>query len=123
MTRINPGCWFEIPVTDLERSKTFYEGVFAFTLTPEEMGPTKMLMFPSDKESAGITGALVKAEGCIPSTTGSTIYLEVKDLEKTLEKINQHGGTTLMPKMDIGEHGNIAQFLDCEGNRVALWSE
>ena len=38
----------------------------------------------------------------------------------TLEKINAGGGKTLMPRMDIGQHGFIAHFEDSEGNRVGL---
>ena len=44
------------------------------------------------------------------------------DIEGTLHKVNANGGKTLMPKTGIGEHGYIAHFQDCEGNRVALHS-
>jgi predicted enzyme related to lactoylglutathione lyase len=46
----------------------------------------------------------------------------VADIEGTLAKIAGAGGSTIVPKMSIGEHGFFAQFQDSEGNRVALHS-
>lgn len=42
----NPVNWFEIPVTDMERAKKFYQAVFAVEITDSEMGPTKWVGFP-----------------------------------------------------------------------------
>jgi len=114
--------WFEIPANDLARAKAFYEKVFGVTLQSLEMGPAAMEMFPSSPESPGAGGALIKSEGCTPSHAGTTVYFSVDDIEATLARIQSSGGNTLVPKMSIGEFGFIAQFEDCEGNRVALHS-
>ena len=39
-----------------------------------------------------------------------------------LEKIAAAGGTILMEKMSIGEHGFIGMFLDAAGNKLGLHS-
>lgn len=119
-TQANPVNWFEIPATNLDRARKFYEQVLGLTLHPMEMGPASMAMFPMMPEAAGAGGALIKTEGYIPSHEGTVVYLSVPDIEATLGLIGQHGGKTLVPKMSIGEFGFIAQFEDCEGNRVAL---
>lgn len=119
----NPGNWFEIPVHDLERAKQFYETVFGLQLSLNEMGPMKMAWFPMTQEGSGATGTLMKSEGYTPSHAGTLVYFSVTDIEGTLAKVNANGGKTLMPKTGIGEHGHIAHFQDCEGNRVGLHSK
>ncbi len=112
--------WFEIPVTDMARAKQFYESVFEVSLTDMEMGPSQLATFPMEQGGTGATGALMLSEFMTPSHTGSLVYFTIPSIEVTLEKINQAGGKTLMPLTGIGEHGHIAHFEDCEGNRVAL---
>lgn len=112
--------WFEIPVTDIARAKSFYESVFDTSLTDMEMGPSQMAMFPMEQGAPGATGALVKADSYTPSQEGSVIYFLTESIETSLGKIESAGGKTFMPKTSIGEHGFIAMFGDTEGNRVAL---
>ena len=119
----NPVNWFEIPVNDLERAKQFYEAVLGLPLSLNEMGPMKMAWFPMTPGTSGATGTLMKAEGYTPSHAGTLVYFSVTDMEGTLAKVDAHGGKTLLPKTGIGEHGYIAHFEDCEGNRVALHSK
>ena len=120
--KLNPGGWFEIPVTDMDRAKTFYEAAFGITLEEKEMGPVLMAWFPmnEDMNTYGAAGTLIKGDGYVPSKEGSLIYLNVTDIEETLGKITDAGGTTMQEKMDIGDYGYIAVFEDSEGNRVAI---
>ena len=119
----NPVNWFEIPVNDLERAKQFYETVFGLQLSLNEMGPMKMAWFPMTQGACGAMGTLMQSEGYAPSHAGTLVYFSVTDIEGTLDKVNANGGKTLLPKTGIGEHGYIAHFQDCEGNRVALHSK
>jgi predicted enzyme related to lactoylglutathione lyase len=118
----NAADWFEIPVRDLARAMKFYSQVFGIQLHEMEMGPSKMAMFPMEPGAAGAGGALVKDEGYNPSKDGSLVYLASADIDATLQKVAKAGGRVLLPKVSIGEHGNIAHFEDSEGNRVALHS-
>ncbi len=115
--------WFEIPVTDLERAKKFYENILGIKLDLNEMGPMQMAWFPMEQNAPGATGTLIKSEGYTPSHSGSLVYFSVPDIESTLSNIDSTGGKPLMPKTSIGDFGFIAHFEDCEGNRVALHSE
>ncbi len=112
--------WFEIPVSDLERAKKFYENILGIKLDLNEMGPMQMAWFPMEQNAPGATGTLIKSEGYTPSHSGSLVYFSVPDIEATLSNIDSTGGKTLMPKTSIGDFGFIAHFEDCEGNRVAL---
>lgn len=116
----NPVNWFEIPVNDMAAAKAFYESALGIEITPSEMGPKRMGFFPMEMGAPGSAGTLVQGEGYVPSHEGSLVYLHVDHIDPTLEAINADGGKTLMPRMNIGEHGFIAHFQDTEGNRVAL---
>jgi predicted enzyme related to lactoylglutathione lyase len=118
----NPVTWFEIPVNDIKQAAAFYGKVFGVSLDLNEMGGSEMAWFPMAQGGPGAAGTLIKGEGYTPSHSGTLVYLSVDDIEGTLKKIDANGGKTLVPKMSIGEHGFIAHFQDCEGNRVALHS-
>lgn len=117
----NPGSYFEIPVTDLDRATTFYGAVFDTTFIREVIHGNEMALFPFDPSAEGISGALSKGEIYVPSKTGSLIYLNVTSIDKTLERVIAHGGSVLFPKSQAGGYGLVAEFEDTEGNRVALF--
>ena len=120
---MNPVNWFEIPVSDLDRAKNFYESVLGVELSNNDMGPMKMSWFPMEQGAPGATGSLVLMDGYTPSQSGTVVYLHVNDIDGTLAKINDNGGKMLTSKTSIGEYGSIAHFEDTEGNRVALHSD
>lgn len=117
-----PVCYFEIPVTDLERAMTFYIAVFGYELEPATIDGNDMAMFPAPDETGGITGALAKGESYLPGKQGSRIYFSVTSIDDTLRKVQQVGGKVLYPKTSVGLLGSVAEFEDCEGNCIALHS-
>jgi predicted enzyme related to lactoylglutathione lyase len=121
----NPVGWFEIPVTDMERSIRFYNQVFDYDLEETLMGPLKMAWFPWDQEEPGAPGSLVLHEDFYkPSKShGVLIYFSCEDVADTLKKVKKAGGTILVEKRLIADDvGYMGLFLDSEGNRIALHS-
>ncbi len=117
--------WFEIPVSDYERAKAFYSQILGEAIIDHDMGDKNMKygIFPYDMENHKVGGAILQMDGMNPSTDGSTVYLNGgDDLSVPLARIEAAGGKIVMPKTDIQENGFIAQFIDTEGNRVALHS-
>jgi hypothetical protein len=114
--------WFEIPVKDMARAKSFYHTVLGKELMDMPMEGMEMAAFPWATDAPHASGALVKMEGYEPSTAGTVIYFASDDVANELGRVEAAGGTVVVPKTPIGEHGFFAQFLDCEGNRVALHS-
>jgi len=110
--------WFEIPVSDFERAKTFYETIYNMKIDPFEAGPIKMGIFPH----SGVGGAICFGEHYTPGSNGVVIYLDANpDLDKVLNKIESAGGEVLQTKKQISdEFGFMALFIDSEGNRIAL---
>tara|TARA_R110002049_G_scaffold97782_1_gene238137 strand:+ start:4023 stop:4400 length:378 start_codon:yes stop_codon:yes gene_type:complete len=117
--------WFEIPVKNYERAKQFYSTVMDSEITDHHMPEQNMKygMFSYDNDNKGVGGGLIEAEGQNPTSGGCTLYLNGgEDLSISLAKVEPSGGKIIMPKTDIGENGFMAQFIDTEGNRIALHS-
>lgn len=114
--------FIEIAVVDIERAKSFYENVFEVTLDPQTIDGNEMLFFPFDQSTkqALATAALVKGETYTPSLVGSRPYFEVSDMRAVVERVKSQGCQILYPITDIENYGLVAEFQDCEGNRVAL---
>jgi predicted enzyme related to lactoylglutathione lyase len=70
------------------------------------------------------TGCLVKGDGYVPSMQGVVVYLNGgDDLSKILGRVAKAGGKVLLGKTFLSkEAGNIAYFLDSEGNKIGLHS-
>ena len=119
---VNAINWFEIPVTDFERAKRFYETILQCEMQLMEMPGMRSAFFPADLQN-GIGGSITLAEGYQPSEHGALIYLNGgEDLSVPLSKIDAAGGTVILPKTSIGPNGFMAHFKDTEGNKVAFHS-
>jgi uncharacterized protein len=119
----NPVGWFEIPVTDMDRAKAFYEKTFEIQIQVVDLGGTVMEWFPNVGDVRGATGSLVKQESYVPGHTGTLVYFSSTDVQNELGRIETAGGKILRDKTQISpEHGYMAVFEDSEGNRVALHS-
>ncbi len=115
--------WFEIPVTDFERAKKFYETLFGVEIQIMPHPVFKYGMLPFDMQNGGIGGGIVQGEGFEPSTKGALVYLNGgDDLTTPLSRVEQAGGKILLPKTAIGSNGFMAHLLDTEGNKIALHS-
>lgn len=115
--------WFEIPVKDFKRAKTFYSTLLGEDIQEMPHPTFKYGMLPYDTQNGGVGGGIVEGEGFEPSTTGALIYLNCgDDLSVSLSKVEAAGGKILLPKTSIGPNGFMAHFTDTEGNKVALHS-
>ena len=116
--------WIEIPVTDMDRAKAFYESVFNIEISVHDMGGLIMGWFPMGENKPGSSGSLVKHEEYNPSLThGPVLYFSCADVTDELSRVIAAGGEVLQEKTEIGGgHGFMALFKDSEGNRIALHS-
>lgn len=112
--------WAEIPVSNMERAKAFYERIFQVELQSMSMEDTEYAFFPVQEQDNG--GALVKGPHHKPSADGVTVYLDGKpDLATILSRVPEAGGQVTVEKTYAGEHaGYLGMFIDSEGNRIGL---
>lgn len=112
---MNGLCYAEFSATSMERAKTFYGEIFGWEFHDMDENYST---FQTD----GIGGGLCKVEEV--KVGGPIVYIQVEDIEKTLEVIGGKGGKTIVPKTKISdEYGFFAHFNDSEGNVMGLWSE
>jgi predicted enzyme related to lactoylglutathione lyase len=116
-TKIN---WFEIPAADFSRAVRFYEAVFEKKLRIEEFGGGQLGVFVNaDGESFG---GVMHGEGFTPGRDGTVIYLDAgPTIDTAIARIKEAGGQIKLDKLALPDSmGYIAQFIDTEGNRLAL---
>ncbi len=119
---INSINWFEIPVTDFDRAKKFYETIYDAEIMEMPFPFGRYGMLPCDMEN-GVGGGIAQGQGYEPSTKGALIYLNGgEDLNIPLAKVEAAGGSIVLPKTSIGGNGFMAYIIDTEGNKIALHS-
>jgi len=120
--------WFEIPVADIDRAKTFYETILNIKMIKRNDGTHESVFFPYDPNviqatSGRVTGVLSKSERNTPSANGTLVYINASpNIHTVLDKVEQAGGKIISPKIQIPP-GLIAIIMDSEGNRIGLHAE
>ena len=121
MQKSNPVIYFEIPVNDLKRAVEFYKNVFNFQFEEEIIDEYEMALFPFYDNEMGISGALAKGDVYKPTTDGVIIYFRTDDIDEALRNVISQKGEILYPvKKNEKYKFLVAEFLDSEGNRIAL---
>lgn len=121
--------WFEIPVSDFERAKSFYETVLNTQLFVNDQRETMGSMLGVFPHQDGVGGCLVHNPqfGYVPAGEGTLVYLSASgDLGAVLARVPDAGGEVLLPKTALGEDaggGFVAWVRDSEGNKVGLYSD
>lgn len=115
--------WFEIPVADFPRARSFYEAAFDTQLFEEVMGEMKMGVFPHSQHE--ISGCILAAPFSKPSAEGTVVYIQpIGDLQQVLDRAEKLGSQVLVPKTALPPQagGYFAVMTDSEGNRIGLFS-
>jgi len=120
--------WFEIPVSDIDRAKTFYETILDIQMVKRADGNNEAVFFPFDPNivqatSGRVTGVLSKTAGNKPSGNGTLVYINASPaIQAVLDRVEQAGGKIVAPVTKISA-GYIAVIIDTEGNKVGLHAE
>lgn len=111
----NPIVHVEIPVTDLNKAKTFYSKLFGWKVdvTPE----MNYALFDTGTPPNGGFSKLLKT-----GTGGCLLHIHVDDIEKKLKEIEKAGGKTATKKTEIPQFGWYATFKDVFGNILGLFT-
>ena len=114
---------FELPYDDSARAGAFYGEIFGWDVQSYPgMEYSMVSTGPSGDtgptEPGYINGGMgPRAE----SFQGPTVVVDVEDIDATLAKIAERGGTVVAAKRPVAEMGWTAYFTDTEGNVVGLW--
>lgn len=110
----NPVVHFEVLGKDTNATQSFYANIFDWPM--EKVMDSYAMVKPGGE--TGINGGVGSTMSDSPGH--STFYVEVDDLQATLDKIEAAGGSTVQPPMDVPNGPSIALFRDPDGNLVGL---
>ena len=117
----NAAVWFEIPVTDMDRSKKFYTQILKTEFEDQNTGPNPMAIFGYSAGDAAVSGHLYPGK-VPPEGTGPTIHLAVPDdVKMAMERVVPAGGKVVSPIIEIPA-GRFVYCLDPDGNSIGLFS-
>ena len=105
--------YIEIPVTDLEKTRAFFQDLYGWTF--QEWGPDY-----SSFNDGRLAGGLRRAEEPAPAT-GVLLVFFSEDLERDVGRVKELGATI---SQDIFEFpgGRRFHFIDPSGTEFAMWS-
>lgn len=103
---------------DADVMKVFYSSIFDWEFqSPPGFDNYHM----TEAEDTGVAGAV--GQGMEEMPAYAAIYVQVADIDATLEKIEESGGETVVPRTVIPDTVIFAMFHDPAGNLVALVEE
>jgi predicted enzyme related to lactoylglutathione lyase len=117
---------FEMPYDDAGRVASFYKSAFGWNT--EQMGPDMGHYVLATTTATGergpttpgaINGGFFQRSADMPGQHPSVV-ISVVDIQASMQKVRQAGGTVLGEPMEIPGVGKYVAFTDPEGNRVSM---
>lgn len=108
----NPVVHFEVLGKDADTLKRFYGETFQWEM--DSVMPTYAMVNAGEGIAGGVGAGPEGSEGHV------TFYVQVDDLQATLDKVAANGGSTVQPPMDVPDGPSIALFADPEGHVIGL---
>lgn len=102
----------EVSGQDRLKLHEFYAKVFDWHIQDMPEMQYSMVNAESPQPTVGI--------GASPETPYVTFYVQVDDLQATLDTVERLGGKTIMPPMEVPGYVTMAQFADPEGHIIGL---
>lgn len=105
---------FEITAEDAQRAKSFWSSLFGWRFQ-EWSGPIEYHMLEPGDGPGGAIYPAEKRDGHV------IVYFDVDDMDATLEKVAELGGSVIEGKSPIPEIGYFARCRDTEGTAFSLF--
>jgi predicted enzyme related to lactoylglutathione lyase len=109
-------CWNELASPDIDGSKSFYGDLFGWEVSPFEGSPQPYLVI----QNGGQGNGGIRELGPPGTPPHWLVYFATDDLEASLGKVDELGGSRLVGAMDIGV-ATIAVVQDPQGAAFALY--
>lgn len=115
--------WADLSTTDKAGAEAFYGELFGWEFAQAPAGEPGMeytMMTKRGKMVAGM-GVLSEEQQSQGIPPNWSTYLAAKDLDATLQKVIDSGGSVIVPAMDVGDTGRMAFIADPTGAAIGLW--
>ena len=112
----HPICHIEIPTTDFEKSKKFYEALLGWTV---ELWP--QMNYAVWKPGEGVDGGFQMWKKISKDKEATLVYALVESVDEYSRKAEALGGRVVVPKQAVGDMGWFAVIADTCGATIGLW--
>ena len=114
-------CWVDITVGNMEGVKPFYNALFGWEFTDqgEQYGHYNVISVGDD-----VVGGAMQyvAEYMGPDEINAwSIYFASDDAAAMLKAVEEYGGNTVSPAMQVGDQGTMAVATDSTGASFGIW--
>ena len=112
-------CWVEMTTDDPEAARTFYGDLFGWNyevMKMEQGGDYAMFQPAAGGPGGGIMG---KPAPDLPNAWMP--YVAVDDLNASIDRVKELGGTVCMGPMPVKDFGSFAVIADPVGGVIGLW--
>ena len=112
--------WLELQTTDMEKAKAFYGALFGweFVDSGADYGHYHMVAC-AGKEIGGAMTIDPTTMARVPDNVA--VYLAAADADATVAAASEHGGTVIVPPMQVGDQGKMAFLIDPTRAAVGVW--
>jgi predicted enzyme related to lactoylglutathione lyase len=114
MAHARPIVHFEIHGKDAKRLQDLYAKLFDWQIDTNNPINYGLVSPGVGGPEEGVGGGITTS----PTAPFVTVYVQVVSLDDTLKQVQEMGGKTVMPAMDVPGGPTIALFADPEGNVV-----
>ena len=114
--------WVDLMTTDPEGAQAFYGALFGwdFQTNPTPDGQEYIMCSLKGHAAAGLgKQAQEQIDMGIPPMWNT--YISVNDIEATVAKVADAGGSVMVPPMEVMDAGHMAIIVDSTGAVVSLW--
>ena len=115
-------CWFELATTDQAAAKQFYGRLFGWEANDNPMGPDMVYtLFKRNGQDVGATFTMEPSmrEQAVPPHWA--IYFATPDVDQTVAKAKQNGGSVILEPFDVMTFGRMAVCKDPGDAHFHLW--
>jgi uncharacterized protein len=109
-------CYLELPSRDIEESSSFYQAVFDWRLRTRGDGSVAF------DDGVGEVSGTWRSDRKPTSEVGMLVHIMVDDINITMQKIVERGGTIVRP-LGLDAPEITAWFQDLSGNILGLYQE
>ena len=112
--------WNELWVNDVDKGRDFYSAVYGWSIDEQDMGPD-VRYFVCNTADGPMRGGFGSTGGRMSPV--AVFYVHVADLDATVAKVAELGGTTEGPTMEVPEIGRMQWARDPQGTQFCLHEE
>jgi len=110
--------WIELFSTDTDKAEAFYGALFGWTA--QTAGPEYGGYINFHRDGRMVAGCM-RNDGSAGMPDGWSVYLNVPDAAATADAVSTHGGTVVMPPMQVMDKGTMAVFTDPGNAGIGAW--